>query len=512
MFCFPLTTILIMSAHCVVFVTYAHQQQYYRVLPVEDVDVVVVVPTTVTTTIASYDRKQQQIDAIRHNTFFCRTTTEKTTQNISGSVVREKVDGLLKKSKNFKIPKEKDENDINNDTKQHISDMYVPLEKKNNVTLLVDIMINQLDEENECKALKENNVSSHHSRRNSSAFKKTLGNWMGNLPQWFRNEKTLRNMTVMGTHDSGAYRLIHRIDPGNFKHTAFLPDTLMSHSLFCKFALAQSIDIYQQMEAGARYLDVRTAYDPVSEIFRTQHMLYGIPIVNILNQVGRFLDKYSSEIVIIALSHVHGPKGKNSYPHEKFEELIEYAKTIFSGMLIGKDGFETPLQTLMTKNRRVIVLVDGPSFPYDDLIWDMRSNVGGKYANTYHLETLLDKANTKLEDYKEWDKHPENQSKLWRTFWTLTATPEFIVKQTSKVHKWTRKKKTLYDLATLANSNLGQWIEQIDVFSPNRTSNVSTPLLGNVFMVDYIEDIEADTILKIISQENTEIFKVLKDN
>jgi len=84
-----------------------------------------------------------------------------------------------------------------------------------------------------------------------------------------------------------------------------------------KWALCQSMSVYDQLRAGIRFLDLRVCMEvfsdpiPKPSWFFVCHSLLGNPLESILADIDRFLTEANEEILIVALSpqrNFHGIK------------------------------------------------------------------------------------------------------------------------------------------------------------------------------------------------------------
>lgn len=100
-------------------------------------------------------------------------------------------------------------------------------------------------------------------------------NWMRNV----KSEEYLHELTLPGTHDSGAYAFnleFNKADPQFHQIVSkiYLPESIVA-SFACKFALTQTLDLKNQLKSGIRYFDLRIDFDPNTQTFRMHHMLLG---------------------------------------------------------------------------------------------------------------------------------------------------------------------------------------------------------------------------------------------
>ncbi len=144
------------------------------------------------------------------------------------------------------------------------------------------------------------------------------------LPLW--------QITVPGSHDSGAYRLSNAIAPGGsapewIQNLLRIGDQipLVGQDLdnfilevLHDWSLTQSLDIAGQLNLGIRYLDLRPTF--YQNNFYAYHSLVGPSFADILGQIKSFLNNISRELVILDFSHFANFQDEQ---HAQFISLIQ---------------------------------------------------------------------------------------------------------------------------------------------------------------------------------------------
>lgn len=122
------------------------------------------------------------------------------------------------------------------------------------------------------------------------------------LSSWMRNcgdNVDIASLSIPGSHDSGA-----------------------THSLADVSGKCQDLSIKDQLEAGARFLDVRLKnYRGTLTVYHgaiNQNLSYS----SLLNTVCRFLDDHSSETILLSIKEEQAPEGNN----ESFDALLQKEK------------------------------------------------------------------------------------------------------------------------------------------------------------------------------------------
>lgn len=107
--------------------------------------------------------------------------------------------------------------------------------------------------------------------------------------------ETLYDVILPGTHDSAAYAarpdLVSRLTPTAMRFP--LVRKAVS-SVQTDFALTQTLTVFEQLRAGARFLDIRVTKRPGDDKFWTHHgMVLCMPLSEILEQINQFHDYYN---------------------------------------------------------------------------------------------------------------------------------------------------------------------------------------------------------------------------
>ncbi|MFB2876255.1 phosphatidylinositol-specific phospholipase C domain-containing protein [Floridanema aerugineum] len=170
-------------------------------------------------------------------------------------------------------------------------------------------------------------------------------NWMENLYPIIQN-RCLNEIIIPGTHDSGCYQF---------------------HSVSIK---TQSKPIYQQLEAGVRYFDLRFACLEVGYcIHHGLALSLETTLTSIIGLFKIFLETHPKEIVILHITHYQN-FNKNDY--EKFLSEICYSLGSFMAKRPVDSNNLPTIKEMVDANQRVIISSDYKDTPnkYKHLIWD----------------------------------------------------------------------------------------------------------------------------------------------
>jgi predicted outer membrane repeat protein len=191
-----------------------------------------------------------------------------------------------------------------------------------------------------------------------------LGPWVSapalaaDYSNWMRDhyaviqDKALGELVIPGTHDAGTYSLVDPWDlgdPRNFEIDSLdigSPDKASGTrvglgivgSITKYWGGAQIRNITQQLEDGIRSLDLRVAADKKG-VLRFCHGLYGDRVDQLLDEVKRFSDTHTNEIIILSFWAFHdwaaGRPG--TMRAEKHTELIQMIESRFVGRIATLD-------------------------------------------------------------------------------------------------------------------------------------------------------------------------------
>lgn len=206
------------------------------------------------------------------------------------------------------------------------------------------------------EVIQSNNTNSSGNTSNTI----DLANWM-NDP--LIKSKKLKDLVLIGSHDSAAYKFLGAYMPGGF-----LPGKLsLKFVEFCRqkcsivnkivsdWTLTQSVDIYEQLLLGVRVFDFRVAF--VDNTFLFAHSFSCEKVEPILQQIKKFVEHHTSEVVIIYIkSDWHNRETMTNETYKKLEELL----IKFLGEYVRNHSSQSPLVSDCQKdNKRIIFSING---------------------------------------------------------------------------------------------------------------------------------------------------------
>ena len=292
-----------------------------------------------------------------------------------------------------------------------------------------------------------------------------LSDWMASIDA----NTNLGEITLPGTHNSAAYDLSTQFNENDPQYNYIqeatlgvdLPNRLIA-KFACRFALTQSLSISEQLRSGIRYFDLRVDYDEETSTFRAFHLLFGLPIQEILNQIQDFVKAHPSEIVIIEMRELLSP----SVTSEKKQELAQIILDSFGSALLSVTSTLPTIGEMQAAGTTVIVAVqDGEIHSSSDLIWPTSGKIRDTFANTVDVEKMNEYNQERLAEFSA----ESNQYLFTKLSWILTPDTDYL--------KDSLLSGSIYSLAKdEANPAL------IEFASKNDDKQ-----LGNILIIDYVE-------------------------
>jgi len=175
----------------------------------------------------------------------------------------------------------------------------------------------------------------------------------------------LRTLVIPGTHDSGT-ATISKMKP------------------FAAVGLTQNLSIFEQLNRGIRYLDIRMAGTPGATGASIFHgCLMGDPLANVLQQIATFLNEHPGEFLFLEFVCEYG---KDFSPSQKKGALdliqAELGQFLYKENNKSKMLNEATLQELIDANTRVCAMVHNRIFE-NDFVLDGQTYDSNYVAQTY---------------------------------------------------------------------------------------------------------------------------------
>ncbi|KAJ0174751.1 hypothetical protein K1T71_009859 [Dendrolimus kikuchii] len=186
---------------------------------------------------------------------------------------------------------------------------------------------------------------------NSLAQTLRLETWMSDLPPQLK-DVPLIYLAIPGSHDSMTY--------GITRSSKLAPDAEpVLHRLYpifrgtiLRWTITQSLDTWQQLQIGIRYLDLRLATkEGTKEIFFT-HGVYAEEITKALTQVKEFVDTHPGEVVILDCQHFYG------FEPDDHQRLMRYLLNMYGPRLVPRQlNLQSITLNSLSRLRQQIIIV-----------------------------------------------------------------------------------------------------------------------------------------------------------
>jgi hypothetical protein len=252
-------------------------------------------------------------------------------------------------------------------------------------------------------------------------------NWMGDaMPEI--GEKKLSQIVIPATHDSGMY----------------------CDGALSSFGQTQDETLYQQLEGGIRYFDLRVDSGTATVSPSNQQRIYHggnfvtcETVGEAMKDVRKFMEEGHKEAIVLKFSHFNHFGSCKSGDYDKLKSII--VADLMPWMLTANgDPAQMRISDLVGDNGRVIAVIDkdwalpvcqeqSGFYVYRD--WNSDDpqngefNVFDVYANTLNYNTLVKDQFQKFADYNgimenrsSGEDKSQIQSDLFLLAWTLTPT------------------------------------------------------------------------------------------
>ena len=322
----------------------------------------------------------------------------------------------------------------------------------------------------------------------------SLADWMAEDAETLY-PRTLHELTLPGTHDSGAYWLSKQTMPDARFPPRWAAAAIATaerlgvpvDEIITNWALTQSADVGTQLHSGYRYLDIRAGWNGTT--WCVHHAEVGVAIEKVLHDLATFIRQHAGEFVVTQISHLDGAPSE-----ARIESLKTLVANALRGFLVPVAFAETGIPSLnrtlgemVSMNERVLVVFGNgdyfsaaevseiPRSGDESFLWPPRL-LHNAWANTDNPNALLDFAREKTIGFNDGTETGAPGS-LFKFSWTLTAQTGTVVESVIP-----GRPKTLRELNENARRFLSPFVEKI-VKARCRSSNILS--------VDFAEDSDA---------------------
>lgn len=294
-------------------------------------------------------------------------------------------------------------------------------------------------------------------------------NWMNDK---LIQQKPFSKIVLPGSHDSAAYSLTYDLseviysnikflweldkgespgfDSGGEKYYVGEPLYNFIFEIVMSVAKAGEQSIFNQLNGGIRYFDLRVYRDSQYKSLYTQHGLRGCSLKTILKEVGRFISSVKREIVILDISPI-----KESRGIEDTRELVNLIDECIGRQFLYKPLSTEKLSTTLIEEitasgPKVIVLGDGEdSYPNDSPVFtEELYQRSGRHPDGVNTVSALSKE-------EEEGLKKKRTSPFYQISWSLTPQVQDIARDAiSRLAGKQSSSLILQNLAKIANSSL----------------------------------------------------------
>ena len=319
-------------------------------------------------------------------------------------------------------------------------------------------------------------IQSHHYRADAAVFydgvpkntnTKTNANttcpdkseWMQNAA-WMHN-RSLYEITLPGTHDSGAYMLYNSYLRGfvaNWIENAMELAQLLHidvYHIVKMWALSQTSSpvgsVAGQLRAGARYIDLRCSWNGTDWI--TFHFEQGVLCSVLMRDISDFLEAFRGEIVYVEFGSESSPSKKE--PDESTMKLLydDIRDTLLPFHIpVNSDLHSLTVAQLVEANTRCLIASPHRPIEYENEIFVSDSIIHNSYADSDILSDMIAYNDERVAEFREWKRAKNKQ--LFKISWTLTPGSRAVIESILPGHP-----RSLYELSQPAFQQTMAWAQ-----------------------------------------------------
>ena len=297
---------------------------------------------------------------------------------------------------------------------------------------------------------REGRLSLQPERSQKTPSRASLADWMAEDAASLY-ARTPHEVTLPGTHDSGAYWLTKQTIPDARFPPAWAAAAIAAaerlgvpvDDIITKWALTQSADVGAQLRAGFRYLDLRAGWNGTA--WCVHHAEVGVPMRVVLADLAAFVKRHRGEFVVAQVSHLDGaPAGEKT---RRVKELKTFLKNALRRHLVpvrvtgdGALELNDTIGEMVARDERVLVVFGDGDYssrramtsraangaPANDaaandaFLWPPRALHNG-WADTDNPEALLRFAKEETIRFNAGGGGFGEPGSLFKLSWTLTA-------------------------------------------------------------------------------------------
>ena len=281
-------------------------------------------------------------------------------------------------------------------------------------------------------------------RSEDASSRASLADWMAEDAASLY-ARTLHEVTLPGTHDSGAYWLTKRIIPDARFPPAWASAAIAAaerlgvpvDEIITAWALTQSADVGAQLRAGFRYLDLRAGWNGTT--WCVHHAEVGVAMSVVVADLASFVKRHRGEFVVAQVSHLDGAPEKEKT--RRVAALKASLKRALRGHLVpvratgdGAFALNDTIGEMVARDERVLVVFGDGDYAAEDVrardaaaaddddafLWPPRTLHNG-WANTDDPEALSRFATEQTIRFNAGGGGFGEPGSLFKLSWTLTA-------------------------------------------------------------------------------------------
>eukprot|EP00584_Thalassiosira_punctigera_P003686 CAMPEP_0172536088 /NCGR_PEP_ID=MMETSP1067-20121228/7904_1 /TAXON_ID=265564 ORGANISM="Thalassiosira punctigera, Strain Tpunct2005C2" /NCGR_SAMPLE_ID=MMETSP1067 /ASSEMBLY_ACC=CAM_ASM_000444 /LENGTH=643 /DNA_ID=CAMNT_0013321097 /DNA_START=198 /DNA_END=2129 /DNA_ORIENTATION=+ len=178
------------------------------------------------------------------------------------------------------------------------------------------------------------------------------------LQKWMSRfaSKTLFQIAIPGTHNSGAYEVTGLWDEGWNK--GYIIPSLVAEP----WAITQETTILGQLNLGARWLDLRLRFDDHG-VLHTAHTYLMAPFGTVMDDVVTFTQRHPSEVVIVKLKPDDGGKIPNYMNWNHVKEVLSHYEPFAIPEIWRYKTLGDICAHPSKQDRKIVFVGDDPEFP-----------------------------------------------------------------------------------------------------------------------------------------------------
>ena len=250
------------------------------------------------------------------------------------------------------------------------------------------------------------------------------------------------------------------------------------------WAQTQDVSIYEQLQAGARFLDLRVCYyvDPTTNqgnIYFHHYFVVGSLFEPALDQISKFVSEQAGEVLILEFAEFTG-FGAAQYTqlknllHEKLHGFMYNSSSVLD--------YNTTMGDLVSSGQRIIVVERSNNY-----LDGLHGTIETTWADKPTPAGLINYNNHVM---NQWNGNGWKRNNGFLALaWILTADREILM---NSFFKPCPKPSTLLELGDLANAVLSNWAHGWT------QKKIKPQIFPNIVMIDHFQ---ATTLVDIIIQD-----------